>query len=106
MGCFNHNREIGTAYERIAEDWLIGKGFRLIRRGKCLGRGKGNTHFDLIVSKDGVIYDVDVKSCKIHFVLYPPSLLKLVAEAQDKGHVPALIFIYEGKFVGFFAFQF
>lgn len=105
MGAFNNNARAGTKAERFAEKWLLRNGFILLIRGKSHGRGKGYMPYDLIVSKDGQTYEIDVKSCKTHFMINPLSLCRLINGAQEKGHIPGLLFVYQRRILGLFGFQ-
>lgn len=103
MGSFNNNARNGTKAERFAEKWLRRNGFTVLIRGKSHGRGKGYMPYDLIVSMNGITYDIDVKSCKLHHVINPESLNRLINGAKGKGHVPALMFIFRREILGLFA---
>jgi len=94
-----NNTAKGKKNEKLAETWLISKGFRILLRGKSLGRGKGNTHYDLIAEKNQIRYSIDVKSGN-----HLSGLRMMLKETVLKKHKTMLIFVENSKVIGAFIF--
>lgn len=94
---FKNNTTKGKRNERLTENWLIAHGFKIVLRGKSLGRGKGNTHYDLIAENEQIRYAIDVKSGS-----YLSGLKMMIKEAASKNQRVMLIFVENSRVIGVF----
>ena len=82
-------KEFGARGEEIAHDYLISKGFEIIRRNYRYGRGE----IDLIVKKDEILIFVEVKSRKN--LEYGPPELSVTKRQQRQIRRTASAYLYE-----------